>query len=254
VRHAPPPVDGCPLEAAMFEPFAHDLFAGCPPAPLPRGVTCPAGCDLPCRGRLVEDGARAEIRYHYMRDRLAMVQRAGGYQSDLFCTFDDAGIRCGITSDGPRVAYFDEHGRIDRLDLLGKSWDVTYGRFVTTAGGAHHVSTNVDAIVENDLDGEHRRFEFLYGVLGRLTVASFAGPETQTTSSYEYDDRGRLAREVTREGPRIYRYDRGGSLASIFAPGTRTTSYFDYDTRGRVIRVVTERSGHRSERTYEYCR
>jgi YD repeat-containing protein len=248
VRYAPPPIDGCPLDAPLFEPFAHDLFPGCPPAPLPLGVTCPAGCDMPCRSVVVEDGTRGELAYYYLHGRLAMVKSRAG--SDLSCTIDTSRITCD-SADGPREAHFDEHGRIDRLELIGRTWRVIYDDQNVFR---IHIGNRVLVIKQTDAEPTSRMFRFGYGGFGRLSVEDYASLERQTNVSYGYDERGRLAREITRQGPRVYRYDRSGSLASIFTPGTYTTSRFDYDARGRVTRVVTERGDHRRERTYEYCR
>ncbi|GAA1283137.1 LamG-like jellyroll fold domain-containing protein [Saccharothrix xinjiangensis] len=164
-------------------------------------------------------GAVTVNRYHSNGD-LAETVSPSGLRTAF--TYDALGRKLTATehSDahpgGVRTAY--------RHDKLGRVVEVTYPAAANAVTGA--VRTERES-TEYDADGNTTR----------ATVVDLADPDNPRTSTFEFDDRGRMSRAVGPEGNEAsFGYDAFGNRTwAVDANGVKTT--WSYTARNKVAQV-----------------
>ncbi|MCQ2002097.1 DUF6531 domain-containing protein [Arthrobacter zhaoxinii] len=167
----------------------------------------------------------------YGRDAVGRVKTVSNSQlGEASFTYDAAGRPTAATAGDLvqewvyRNGYLSEHTRTDRSATEGGAETTLVGR---GEDGRIIGLTRAGAVTRYSYDGA-----------GQLVAAATTGRSgTSLDSQWEYDAGGRLIRESTPAGLRVYEYDAAGQLKSVVeADGARTE--YVHDGLGRRVRSI----------------
>lgn len=226
----------CPEAIRASFPWAHEIFPGCPPPPLPRGVRCDRTCAKPCRVERSGSFGRSSYEVVYDKAGRYLEMRTSGSVIEA-CTYKRGRIASCKGYLYEVTIERDARGRIDDVnDTLGRM--VMGAAYDAPSGRVHGLYANDD------------RTSFEYDAAGRLVRER--GP---TNLAYHYDASGRVERIVEGEvvkKVRRYRYDIRDRLVEIVEDDGSTK--YDYDEQGRVVWVSRDGAGWTGHfERYEYC-
>jgi YD repeat-containing protein len=241
------PRAACPTQTLFG--WEHEVWPACPTLPFRydfdvcNGEPCPQPCRVEVEAHEADRPVQAAADATYdTRGRLtAMTPLAGEYIDNARCTYDgDRMTGCGgavlaydehgrvtmVTEApleeygfGPQAYAYDEHGRVRSMTIAKRDedayrYDYRYddrGRVIrvdSLESGIHQHSSyrygSDGRLVESEND--FVTFHYSYDPRGRVVSVKDGRGEV----ALSYDDRGRLVREVTRDGPadplRIHTY------------------------------------------------
>ncbi len=221
-------------------------------------------------------GRRQEFE-HDQRGRLTEQKRllADGSSNDIVTTaYDDFGrvyqttrTAAGLNSIVTTYQYdaLDRQTRITDGDNDGNYQDFRYQqwgpleRYRNEYGQPTHFQHDyLGRVVEVKNAEDQNRIQYSYNAFGQVdTETRQLGGSATATTTYRYDDLGRLIEEQLpqagsgQNGSTIYGYDSAGNLISLTDPSGNVTTW-EYDHRNRKTREEVTIDGVNHHRTWTY--
>jgi RHS repeat-associated protein len=211
------------------------------------GETTKFEYDLQGRLKAVADAKRQRTEYNYNSvGNLVSVKDA--LNEVVTYEYDERGRRQTVILPGERRSSitYDTLGNLERItDFNGKTISYTYNSYnrITSKLLPNQTPTNytynLDGLLETTTDSRGTT-TYKYDERGRLISRTDPyGPYIATnkpTIEYSYDELGRISCVKTAIGNTIYTYDEDNRLKTVTAPQGETTTYH-YDKLGNLIRT-----------------
>ncbi len=148
--------------------------------------------------------------------------------------------RHGALAEHSRTVSSTHAGWADHMDGPESASSTTDGTDVTLIGRDDDsritALTRAGAVTRYGYDGAGQLITATTSAIGG-SEAPAPAPQAESTSEWEYDAGGRLVREATPAGSRVFDYDAAGQLLAIIGPdGSRTE--FIHDGLGRRTRLI----------------
>ncbi|MCA9195729.1 MAG: RHS repeat protein, partial [Planctomycetales bacterium] len=194
------------------------------------------------RGDLIKEKLPTGLEIVYQRDKLSRLRNIGnGDNAGIETEYDDFGRRSRVTEPGGRsVRYaYDDFGRTaeivtgeQRVELQYNSFGLISTVLLDNRGELTFEYDDYDRLIEYRTNIDDSDCFWKYGYDDSDQLTSITGPDG-TRQSLEYDEVGRLVRQVSGGSTIQIGYDLQGRVVTIEEDGV--TQSIAYDDDGRPI-------------------